>query len=56
MVSGAGPSVLVLGTGTDLADRVRHALRSHEEVAGGAWVVLDLPISTQGACLITESP
>ena len=47
VVSGAGPTVLVLGTGDDLADRVREVL------AGDAARVLPSAIAETGATTLS---
>ncbi|MFV0458783.1 MAG: homoserine kinase [Actinomycetales bacterium] len=51
-ISGAGPSVLVLGVGEDLADRVEEVATS---VAPGAWSISPAGISDEGAMLHSMS-
>jgi homoserine kinase len=54
VVSGAGPSVLVLGAGDQAASAVGAAFAACGE-ALGAWRVLTPAIDTHGALLITDS-
>lgn len=51
VISGAGPSVLVLGEGEQPLDAVRAALAGQAETSG-AWRVLRLPIDTGGTALV----
>lgn len=51
VVSGAGPAILVLGTGDDLGSRVQAVV---DDVRDGTWRVEPLAIATRGAHIITE--
>jgi homoserine kinase len=50
VVSGAGPSVLVLGAGDSPLAAVRQALAGGQ--VQGAWQVLPLPVDTAGTVLV----